>query len=175
VTVLNLIELLQAFSELISMFSPVLTVLFCALLSPFHCLTLWDPMDCSPVGSSVCGISQARILEWVAPRIFLTQGLNLHLLTSPALAGGFFTTSDTWEAFSTYFTLLVYLLDFPFCLLGLFSRDVSCLHFNLSFSFSSAVIVLSLIVLYFLRVYKFRNFPGGPVAKTLCSQQQAWV
>ena len=30
------------------------------------CLTPWDPMDCSPPGSSVHGISQARILEWVA-------------------------------------------------------------------------------------------------------------
>ena len=29
------------------------------------CLTLCDPMDCSP-GSSVHGIPQARILEWVA-------------------------------------------------------------------------------------------------------------
>ena len=29
------------------------------------CLTLWDPMDCSPPGSSVRGIRQARILEWV--------------------------------------------------------------------------------------------------------------
>ena len=29
------------------------------------CLTLCDPMDCSPPGSSVHGISQARILEWV--------------------------------------------------------------------------------------------------------------
>ena len=28
--------------------------------------TLWDPMDCSPIGSSVHGISQARILQWVA-------------------------------------------------------------------------------------------------------------
>ena len=28
--------------------------------------TLCDPMDCSPPGSSVCGILQARILEWVA-------------------------------------------------------------------------------------------------------------
>ena len=28
--------------------------------------TLYDPMDCSPPGSSVHGISQARILEWVA-------------------------------------------------------------------------------------------------------------
>ena len=30
------------------------------------CLTLCDPVDCSPPGSSVCGILQARILEWVA-------------------------------------------------------------------------------------------------------------
>ena len=30
------------------------------------CLTLCDPMDCSPPGSSVRGILQARILEWGA-------------------------------------------------------------------------------------------------------------
>ena len=29
------------------------------------CPTLWDPMDCSPPGSSVHGIIQAKILEWV--------------------------------------------------------------------------------------------------------------
>ena len=32
---------------------------------PQSCLTLCDPMDCSP-GSSIHGIFQARILEWVA-------------------------------------------------------------------------------------------------------------
>ena len=30
------------------------------------CPTLWGPMNCSPPGSSVHGISQARIVEWVA-------------------------------------------------------------------------------------------------------------
>ena len=30
------------------------------------CLTLCDPMNCSPPDSSVHGILQARILEWVA-------------------------------------------------------------------------------------------------------------
>ena len=30
------------------------------------CPTLWDPMDCSPPGSSVHGILQVRILKWVA-------------------------------------------------------------------------------------------------------------
>ena len=37
---------------------------YCAKLQ--SCLTLWDPMDCSLPGSSVHGIFQARILEWVA-------------------------------------------------------------------------------------------------------------
>ena len=49
------------------------------------CLILYDPMDCSPPGSSVCVIFQVRMLEWIAisfsrgssqPR----QGLNLSLL-----------------------------------------------------------------------------------------------
>ena len=30
------------------------------------CLTRSDPMDCSPPGSSVHGIFQAKVLEWVA-------------------------------------------------------------------------------------------------------------
>ena len=36
------------------------------LLSRFSCVQLCDPTDCSPPGSSVHGILQARILEWVA-------------------------------------------------------------------------------------------------------------
>ena len=49
------------------------------------CLTLWDPMDCSPPVFFVHGILQARILEWVAipfllQGIFPTQGLNPVLL-----------------------------------------------------------------------------------------------
>ena len=36
------------------------------VLATQSCLTLCDPMDCSLPGSSVHGIFQARILEWVA-------------------------------------------------------------------------------------------------------------
>ena len=32
----------------------------------FSCVQLCDPMDCSPPGSSVHGIFQARVVEWVA-------------------------------------------------------------------------------------------------------------
>ena len=38
----------------------------CCFLVAQSCLTLCDRMDCSPPGSSVCGIFQTRILEWVA-------------------------------------------------------------------------------------------------------------
>ena len=66
------------------------------------CPTLCSPMVCSPPGSSVHGILQARMLEWVAissSRV-PTQGSHTRLFTSSALAGRFFTTSATWEALS---------------------------------------------------------------------------
>ena len=57
---------------------------------------LCDPMDGSPPGSSVHGIFQAKILEWVAVSpsrgTFPTQGSN------PALVLKVFTTRTTWEA-----------------------------------------------------------------------------
>ena len=46
----------------------------CCCLVAQSCL-FWDPTDCSPPGSSVHGILQARILEWVAIP-FLTQASN---------------------------------------------------------------------------------------------------
>ena len=58
-------------------------------------------MDDSPPGSSVHGILQAGILEWVAmptsKGTFPNQGSNL-CLSYPALQDKFFTTSATWEA-----------------------------------------------------------------------------
>jgi len=51
---------------------------------------LCDPTDCSPPGSSVHGVLQARGLEWVAD-----PGMKP---ASLALSGGFFTPSATWEA-----------------------------------------------------------------------------
>ena len=49
-------------------------------------------MDYCLPGSSVHGILQERILEWVG--IFPTQGLSPGLFMSPANIGGFFTTSS---------------------------------------------------------------------------------
>ena len=61
------------------------------------CLTLCDCMDSSPPGSSVHGILQARILEWVAMPssrgILPTQRSNLRPLCLLALAGRFLLPS----------------------------------------------------------------------------------
>ena len=55
------------------------------------CPALCDPIDCSPPGSSIHGILQGRILEWVAIS-FSRAGLPYPEIKPefPALAGGFF-------------------------------------------------------------------------------------
>ena len=60
------------------------------------CLTLCNPVDCSLPGSSVHGILQARILEWVAmssSRESSDPGIKPVSLMSPALADRFFNTN----------------------------------------------------------------------------------
>ena len=59
------------------------------------CLTLYNPMDCSPPGSSVHWIFLARILEWVA--ISSSRGSSqpkdwTHISHVSYIVGGFFTT-----------------------------------------------------------------------------------
>ena len=58
------------------------------------CLTLCDPVDCSPPGSSVHGILQARILEWGAMpsfRNFPDSGIESMSACVSCFAGRFYT------------------------------------------------------------------------------------
>ena len=53
------------------------------------CLTLSDPMDCSPPGSSVHGIFQARVLEWGAIAFSMNcsmLGLKLNIQKTKIMA-----------------------------------------------------------------------------------------
>ena len=64
--------------------------------------TLCEPMDSSLPGSSVHGIFQARILEWIAippPGNLPDPGIESTCPASPALAGGFFTTIPPGEPY----------------------------------------------------------------------------
>ena len=64
------------------------------------CPTLCSTMDCTPLGSSVQEILQARILEWVAMPSCRGPSQSRDWTVSllpPALAGRFLTSSATWS------------------------------------------------------------------------------
>ena len=55
------------------------------------CPTLCDPMDCSPPGSSVHGILQARVLKWVAVSFSRGSSQPRDQTQVSCIAGRFFT------------------------------------------------------------------------------------
>ena len=80
----------------------------CVLVAQL-CLILCDPMDCSLPGSSVCGILQARILEWVAMPSSRASFWPRDWTCVSCIAGRFFTIEppekpegrrgwDKWES-----------------------------------------------------------------------------
>ena len=66
------------------------------------CLTLCDPMDCSLPGSSVHGILQARILEWVALSFSRGASGPRDWTWVSCVAGRVFTIWATREAYPSY-------------------------------------------------------------------------
>ena len=81
---------------------------FC-LLSPLAvivsvakpCLTLCDPRDCSPPGCSVHGISQAKILEWVAISFSRTSSRPRDRTHVSCIPGGFLSPEKPYFPFSS--------------------------------------------------------------------------
>ena len=66
------------------------------------CATLHNPVDCSPPGSSVHGILQARILEWVAISFSRGSSQPRDQTQVSHIAGRRFNLWATREAYSTY-------------------------------------------------------------------------
>ena len=66
------------------------------------CPTLCNPIDCSPPGFSVVGFLRLEYWSGVpcpSPGDLPDPGVEPASLVSPVLAGGFFTTSSTSEAY----------------------------------------------------------------------------
>ena len=63
----------------------------CIALVVQSCPALWDPMDCSFVGSSVHGILQARVLEWIAIPFFKASFQPRDQTQVSCIAGRFLT------------------------------------------------------------------------------------
>ena len=88
-----LIDLNQVLQEAAPQRQVLTDMLYACMLNHF--------VDCYLPDSSVHGILQTRILEWVAsplPGDLPHQGIKPESPVSLALAGGFFSTSITWEA-----------------------------------------------------------------------------
>ena len=113
------------------------------------CLILCNPVDCSPPGSSVHGISQARILEWVAVSSFRRSpqpGDQTQI--SCNCRWGFFTTEQPGKPISLagclFYTFLNTTLAFlPHAILGPQESLACCLVFETLFK-----VILKCHILY---------------------------
>ena len=76
--------------------------------------TLCNPVDCSPPGSSIHGIFQARVLEWIAISFFRGSSWPRDWTQVSLIAGRCFTIwairEGPWEIqFILYFNVIVYM------------------------------------------------------------------
>ena len=79
-------------------------------LVALSCPALCDPMDCRPPGSSVHGILQARILEWVA----ISFSLCIHispLFGFPSLSGHHRALTEFPELYNTFSLVISFMLS----------------------------------------------------------------
>ena len=94
------------------------------------CLTLCDTVDCSPAGSSIHGILQARILEWVAISFSRGSSLPRDWTQISHIAGRFFSS---WAKGSPKDLLAISPdLALPFAALGN-QLSTFCLHKSIDF------------------------------------------
>ena len=124
-------------------------------------LALWDSVDCSPPGSSVHRILQARILECVAISFSRISSRprypNCLFCLPPASVGRFFTTSPTWEAPTEH---KLPTIVFTFLITSLFFVNrVTCFIETFTYFANTFVLVSS--------PPPPEGFPGGTGAKNL--------
>ena len=71
------------------------------------CSTLCDPTDCSPPGSPVHGLLQARMLEWVAISFFKGYSWPRDRTHVSCTSGRFFTVCATRETFPKLWVIML--------------------------------------------------------------------
>ena len=79
------------------------------------CPALSDPMDCSPLGSSIHGIFQARVLEWGAIAFSVTYGIDLIVQGVCLFQASWTHCSKQEEKISSFSFLRIYFI-LPFYL-----------------------------------------------------------
>ena len=90
------------------------------------CLTLWDPMDCNLSDSSVHGILQTRMLEWIAISFFRGSSWHRDWSQVSCIAGRYFTIWATDEAQNLALIIKPnnsHLVDYKSCLFLVSSKN----------------------------------------------------
>ena len=135
------------------------------------CPTLCDPMDCSLPGSSVYGISQARILEWVAIP-FSTGSFRTRIF--PALFKVMGTVQQDKQVFEI--TFKPYTMHVGKWIICTKNITLSCLNACAGCINYWAGIILYNKLAYLLKLLYFLGFPGGSVVKNSPAKQfDPWV
>ena len=110
------------------------------------CLTLSDPMDCSLQGSSIHGIFQARVLEWIAIS-FSRESSRLRDWTwVSCMQTGAFTIWATFRLFSVLLLARILSSDFCICPQGISASWGFC--FGLRFEFQQTLNIYIYIYIY---------------------------
>ena len=111
------------------------------------CPTLCDPMDCSPPGSSVHGILQTRLLEWVAISFSKGSFLPRDRTQVSHIAGRCFNLWATKEQLNTYLDIVVQSLS---CVQFFVTPWTAAHQASLSFAISQRLLKLRSIELLIL-------------------------
>ena len=80
------------------------------------CPTLRDPMDCCPPGSSIHGIFQARVLEWVAISLSRRSSQHRDWTQVSRIVGRHFTVWATREVYEHWGCMYLFKLEFLYFL-----------------------------------------------------------
>ena len=87
--------------EMMKMIKVVMLTITMKVLVCQSSLTLCNPLDCSPPGSSVHGILQTRILEWVTISFSRGSSWPRDWTRVSCVAGRYYTVWDTREAWQS--------------------------------------------------------------------------
>ena len=130
-----------------------------------NCVQLFNSMDCSPPGSSVHGILQARILEWIAISFSRGSSQPRNGTLIPALVGRFFITKSPGKpkthSNSAYLMKLLSGSNEPSRMAGTYYQLTDdCLHIIIALTH-----IKMPIFIFHLHYYKEWCFPCSSVGK----------
>ena len=129
------------------------------------CVWLCDPVDWSPPGSSVHGISQAIMLEWVATSFSRGSSWPRSWTQVSCIAGRFFTVCATREAQYSWIRVLIFLteINWVYVLFQILNCLSHSCHLDVSFPFFfllwlCGIFHMSVFLRYHISSFAFYGF-----------------